>query len=180
MGFDLAQYRERIAALHRELGIPEDYPLTCRMPLQVECEALVDAEPDVFGRQPLLEAGAYAAWRKMKERAAEEGVELQIVSAFRSVEYQKNIFTAKLARGLVLADILKVNAAPGFSEHHTGTALDIGCPGIEHLSEAFEDSPAFRWLSANAAEFGFRLSFGRSNPYGVLYEPWHWRFIGTK
>jgi len=169
-------YHARIAALHRELGIPADYAATCGMPLQRECADLVETELDVFGRQPLAEAATFRAWRDMREHALRDGVDLCIVSAFRSVEYQKNIVVAKLGRGQTIADILKVNAAPGFSEHHTGTALDLGCPGVEHLNEAFEHSGAFRWLTDNAADFGFRMSFARGNPFGVTYEPWHWRY----
>lgn len=175
---DFEEYRQRIARLHRELGIPSDYARRHGMPLQLECTDLVETEADVFGRQPLLEAAAFAAWRRMKAGALKEGVELLIVSAYRSVDYQTNIFAAKLSRGLPLTDILKVNAAPGFSEHHTGTAVDIGCRAVEHLSEDFEDSEAFRWLTDRADDFGFRLSFGRDNPFGVTYEPWHWRYVG--
>ena len=172
----LQDYCARIAEMHRELGIPEDYAAGCRLAIQPECASLVETEPDVFGRQPLLDAGAFAAWRRMKDAAGAEGVELQIVSAYRSAEYQQRIFHAKLARGQRIDDILKVNAAPGYSEHHSGLALDIGCPGYEHLSEEFEHSSAFRWLRDNAAAFGFSLSFPRDNPHGVLYEPWHWKF----
>lgn len=175
---NLESYRVRIAAIHRELGIPADYASRCGMPLQLECTDLVESEPDVFGRQPLMEACTFDAWREMKADALRDEVELQLVSAWRSVDYQKSLLVAKLQRGQVISDILKVNAAPGYSEHHTGTALDLGCPGVEHLCEDFEDSAAFRWLSEHAARFGFRLSFPRGNPFGVQYEPWHWRHHG--
>lgn len=71
---------------------------------------------------------------------------------------------------------------PGYSEHHTGYAIDIGdgARPDTHLSEAFEDTPAFRWLEKNAARFSFELSFPRHNPQGVSYEPWHWRFVGDR
>jgi D-alanyl-D-alanine carboxypeptidase len=144
------------------------------MPLQQECTALVDTELDVYGRQPRLDARAFAAWSSMKEAAARDGVVLQLVSAFRSIVYQRDLIQRKLARGDSIAAILAVNAAPGFSEHHTGRALDIGTPGYAHLETEFELSPAFAWLTANAAAFGFRMSFPKDNPYGVQYEPWHW------
>jgi D-alanyl-D-alanine carboxypeptidase len=161
-------------AVLRELGIPDTYASTCGMPLQPECTTLVPTEPDVFGRQPQLDARAFAAWTAMKDAAARDGITLQLVSAFRSIAYQCDLIRRKLARGDSIDAILSVNAAPGFSEHHTGRAIDIGTPGFAHLEIEFEQSPAFAWLQSRAQDFGFRLSFPRSNPYGVQYEPWHW------
>lgn len=161
-------------AIFQSLGIPSTYASTCGMPLQQECMNLVDTELDVFGRQPRLDARAFAAWTAMKTAAAKAGIELQLVSAFRSVEYQRDLIQRKLARGDTMQAILAVNAAPGYSEHHTGRALDIGTPGYAHLEIVFEESPAFAWLSSHAASFGFHMSFPRDNSYGVQYEPWHW------
>ena len=171
-------YRNRIEAIHRALGIPASYADTCGMPLQPECADLVETELDVFGRQPLLETAAHRAWLRMKAGAREQGVELRIVSAYRSTQYQQGIVQRKLEQGQALDAILKVNAAPGYSEHHSGRALDIGCPGYPHLSEEFEHSPAYRWLDECAGAYGFSLSFPRDNPFGVLYEPWHWKYGG--
>jgi D-alanyl-D-alanine carboxypeptidase len=144
------------------------------MPLQEECTNLVNTEIDVFGRQPQLEAEAFAAWQAMQSAAARAGITLQIVSAYRSFDYQKQLFMRKLARGDSLDNILQVNAAPGYSEHHTGRALDIGCPGFPYLEEIFESSPAFLWLQEHAKAFKFHLSFPKSNTSGIQYEPWHW------
>jgi zinc D-Ala-D-Ala carboxypeptidase len=166
--------------IFRSLGIPTTYARTCGMPLQQECSALVDTELDVFGRQPKLEASAFAAWTAMKAAAARDGIELQLVSAFRSIGYQRDLIQRKLARGDSIAAILAVNAAPGYSEHHSGRALDIGTPGFVHLETEFETSPAFAWLTAHAARFGFHMSFPRDNPYGVQYEPWHWCYRGKE
>ncbi|HIE5651183.1 TPA: M15 family metallopeptidase, partial [Stenotrophomonas maltophilia] len=77
-------------------------------------------------------------------------------------------------RGLSVAEILKVNAAPGFSEHHSGHALDIGTPGDAPAEESFERTDAFAWLQAHARGHGFHLSYPRGNPHGIVYEPWHW------
>jgi len=73
-----------------------------------------------------------------------------------------------------LADILKVSAYPGYSEHHTGRAVDIGSPDCAHLTEAFEATREFSWLAEHAAGFGFVLSYPRDNPHGIAFEPWHW------
>lgn len=148
------------------------------MPPQAECASLVSVGADAFGRETLLETATAAAWFEMKQAAGSEGVELQLISGYRSFAYQHQLFQRKLRRGDALADILRVNAAPGFSEHHSGRALDIGTPGYAHLEEEFERSSAFGWLERRAAGFGFRLSFPRDNPFGVLYEPWHWYYSG--
>ena len=71
-------------------------------------------------------------------------------------------------------EILSVNAPPGYSEHHTGQAIDITTPGYEPVEEVFETSPAFAWLSREAGRFGFSMPYTRENPYGIVYEPWHW------
>lgn len=172
----MQDYQAKIQSIHRQLGIADGYASRCGLDLQQECTTLVSAGLDVFGRERLMEARALVAWQAMKTAAQQDRIELQLVSAYRSAEYQQAIFSRKLAAGQSLEEILAVNAAPGFSEHHTGQALDLGCPDYEHLCEEFENSPAFGWLSRHAAGFGFTLSFPRDNPYGVLYEPWHWRY----
>ena len=169
-------HSDAIAAMHEELGIPASYAATCKLAYQPECETLVETEPDVFGRQPLLAADACRAWQAMKSGAQTAGIELQIVSAYRSAEYQKGLLQKKLDQGQALEKILAVNAAPGYSEHHSGCALDITTPGFEPLAEAFENSPAFAWLCAHGAEYGFRMSFPRDNAAGMQYEPWHWLY----
>ena len=73
-----------------------------------------------------------------------------------------------------IEQILKVNAAPGFSEHHSGRAIDIGTPNEPAAEESFESTDAFKWLCQNASMFGFQLSYPRNNPHKINYEPWHW------
>ena len=118
--------------------------------------------------------GTAAAWQRMQHAAASDGIELQVVSAWRSVDYQCGIVERKLARGQRIDQILAVSAAPGYSEHHSGRALDLTTPGFEPLEEEFENSLAFAWLCRNAAHFRFALSYPRDNPHGIAYEPWHW------
>ncbi len=126
-------------------------------------------------RRPLwLHRDAARAWQRMQAAAHAEGIVLEAISGYRSHAYQFGIFERKRARGLSVADILRVNAAPGFSEHHSGRALDISIPGAAAAEESFETTPAFSWLQTRAAGFGFQLSYPRGNPNGIVYEPWHW------
>lgn len=118
-----------------------------------------------------LHHSAMSAWKKMKEAARAEGIHFYIVSAFRSIARQLEINDGKRNRGLIDEEIFRVSALPGFSEHHTGRALDRNTPGFPALEEEFEDSRAFQWLSQNAGQFGFELSYPRENKYGISYEP---------
>ena len=168
------EYKENLLELLSSLGIPSSYVDTCKLPIQMEAAALVSAGLDIFGRDQLMTPQTLSAWQKMQEAAASANVELQLVSAFRSLEYQCGIIQRKIENGIELNDILKVSAAPGFSEHHTGRALDLSTPGIEPLNETFELTEAFSWLQTNADHFGFQLSYPRENPWDIIYEPWHW------
>lgn len=139
-----------------------------------ECTHFVSIGQDIFGRDQQMMPQAARAWLDMKAAAASCGIDLQAVSAFRSVDYQADIIRKKLDAGHSVEKILEVSAAPGYSEHHSGRALDISTPGFEPLEEAFENSAAFEWLQQSAANFCFSMSFPRNNPHGLAYEPWHW------
>lgn len=165
--------------LHSELGIPDDYGLDGGPPVFDETADLVDVAPNLVGRMQQLTPDAAARWVEMVAAAASDGVTLLIVSGFRSVDYQARLIRKKINAGQLIADILKVNAAPGFSEHHSGLAVDIATLGCRPLTEEFEDTPAFGWLSQNAATYGFSMSYPRDNPWGFVYEPWHWALKAT-
>ena len=171
-----ADYESEIDSLHRALGIAADFRRQCLLPLQIVPGRLVPTETDCFGRPQQLTEAAFRAWTAMKQAAAGQGVEMLLVSAFRSPQYQHDLIAKKLARGPSIEKILAVNAAPGYSEHHTGRALDIGAPDCEVLTEEFENTAAFQWLADNAGRYGFSMSYPRGNEFGIAYEPWHWCF----
>jgi D-alanyl-D-alanine carboxypeptidase len=152
--------------------LPADYEK--RMPRFDEEVSLRVVGMDAFGREARLSAYAAEAWASMRRESEEVGVRLLLLSGFRSIDRQAEIVRRKLSAGFSLDDILRVSAFPGFSEHHTGRAIDIGSPDCEHLSEAFDATCEFRWLCHHASRFGFSLSYPRGNPYGIAYEPWHW------
>lgn len=167
---------ERRALMERAfaLGIPRDYGRTRKLRLQREPARLVPVGADIHGRTQWLQPDAARALARIREAATRDRIELQIVSAFRSIEYQLGIVERKLARGLAIDEILRVSAAPGYSEHHSGRCVDFTTPGFAALEEEFECSPAFAWLQRNAPRFGFALSYPRGNIHGIVYEPWHW------
>ena len=166
--------RDTLRGLLRELGIDENYGLDPYRPVYVEAVELVDVEPNIIGRMQQLTAGTAADWLAMKTAAQADGIELMLVSGFRSIEYQAEVLRRKLSQGVPIEAALAVSAAPGFSQHHSGRTVDLATPGARPLTEAFETTAAFAWLDGRAARFGFRMPYGRSNRYGFAYEPWHW------
>jgi D-alanyl-D-alanine carboxypeptidase len=160
--------------LHQELGIPDNYGLDGSRPVFEEAVDLVEVGPNLVGRMQRLAPETARMWVEMVDAAAADGVVLLIVSGFRGFDYQARLIRKKINAGQEVNEILRVNAAPGFSEHHTGRAVDIATPGSRPLTEEFEGSDAFRWLSENAARFGFSMTYPRDNACGFIYEPWHW------
>ena len=92
-------------------------------PQFIEQEDLFEFKDE--GRSFRLHPDAFTAWKKMKDAARTVGISLYIVSAFRSFERQSEIIEKKRMKGIPEEDIFKVSAPPGFSEHHTGRAVDI-------------------------------------------------------
>lgn len=168
--------RARVRRMLGELGIEVSLPKARKLEAHAEAKTLVYAGLGTDGRDKFLLPGAARAWLAMQRRAKKDGVQLDLVSAFRSYEFQRELIRGKLAKGRTLEDVLSVNAPPGYSEHHTGKAVDVGTPGCPPLEETFENTDAFRWLSKNAKRHGFTLSYPRGNLQGYVYEPWHWRF----
>jgi D-alanyl-D-alanine carboxypeptidase len=151
-----------------------------RPPRYAEAGELVSVGLDHHGRVAFLAPDAASAWLALVRAAAADGHSLVLVSAFRSIARQAEIVRRKRERGQSWEEILRVSAYPGFSEHHTGTAVDVGSPGFADLTEAFETTPEFAWLTRHAGRFGFRLSYPRDNAEGIAYEPWHWRWHADK
>lgn len=170
----------RLASLSTELGISVDLMLARGLSECAEAPCLEIAETGADGREHLLVPAAVKAWRNLKAAAFAEGISLYIVSAFRSIDRQAEIVRKKLEAGLTIEEILTVYAPPGFSEHHTGNAIDISTPGRPSLETDFDQTPAFAWLDIHAAEFGYYLSYPPGNRFGYQYEPWHWCFHADK
>ena len=128
-----------------------------------------------------LRPAAAEQFEAMLADAETQGIYLVPLSGFRSIEDQQYLFfNVKAERGQTTSTRAEVSAPPGYSEHHTGYAIDIGDANFPdtNLQINFEETPAFQWLAQNAARYSFELSFTKGNPQGIQYEPWHWRFVG--
>lgn len=151
--------------------------------LPYEEAAAADLLPALPGSSVMLHRSAAKKFEEMADAAAADGVLLVPLSGFRSVTEQESLFFGvKAERGEVAAKRATVSAPPGYSEHHTGYAIDIGDgdrPSAD-LQVSFEETRAFKWLQENAAYYSFELSFPKGNSDQVSYEPWHWRFVGDR
>lgn len=173
-------YDTTLDRLLDSLGITHDILSSLRLPAYPDADEVVLAETAADGTRHLLVPEASFAWREMKLAAYRDGVIVEIVSAFRNVHEQAEIIREKLRRGMPIPAILTLSAPPGYSEHHTGRAIDINTPGCEPREEPFEHTEAFRWLEQHAHRFRFSLSYPRGNALGFIYEPWHWCYEPVK
>lgn len=160
--------------IHSDLGIPDDYGDRTGLVEQETPRDLVSIGQDIYGRPQQLRRVAAEAWRAMRSHAQHDGADIQVVSAYRPVDYQVKLIRRCLRQGETIDQVLTRIAAPGYSEHQGGCALDLTSTGYEAVEEEFELSDAFEWLTTFASQHRFVLSYPRDNRYGVVYEPWHW------
>lgn len=168
-----------LEVLHKNLNIPETYAQDRGAPMFSEAAELIKIDCDYDMRGLFLLPAACKAWLAMQAQAKKEEVVLQSCSGFRSYFDQVRLIQNAFAKGRTPEDVFSLLAAPGFSEHHTGCAIDITTPGVVPVEEDFEDTDAFRWLAKHAGEYDFILSYPRDNPFGFVYEPWHWAWHGA-
>ena len=111
------------------------------------------------------------------EDAKKDGVDIRVLSAYRSFDYQKTLKSQyKIVYGAGTAN--QFSAEQGYSEHQLGTAVDFTTPALKSAETAFELTAAYAWLTKNGYKYGFVLSYPKGNTY-YQYEPWHWRFVGV-
>ena len=166
-----------IGNLNFKAQINRDHRILGHLPYgEIPEEKLVLIEPNIQVhidmRDSLLE---------MRDEAKKNGIYLVFLSGFRSTNLQNEIFySLKSFRNQEAAERARVSAPPGYSEHSTGFAIDIGDATQREtdFETEFENTEAFKWLIKNAAKFHFKLSFTKDNKF-IDYEPWHWRYEGS-
>ena len=129
--------------------------------------------PEDYGSGDLTPECA-AAFNELVAAAAADGIEIFLLSGFRSYETQTGLYNRYVARdGQAAADTY--SARPGHSEHQTGLALDVNS-----ISYSFADTAEGQWLAANAHKYGFIIRYGKDKQSvtGYAYEPWHIRYLG--
>ena len=137
-----------------------------------------------------LQTVACDAFLEMQKAAAADGVTVWMQSGYRSVKYQTSLYERKtkyyLDKGYDNATAKEKAAAvvnpPGYSEHNCGLAADLNSPEHTGLDEGFEKTTAFRWLCEHAGDYGFILRYPKDaeDKTEIIYEPWHWRYVGVE
>jgi D-alanyl-D-alanine carboxypeptidase len=135
-----------------------------------------------------MEATAATQYKAMYDAALADGAELIPYSGYRSINRQKNNFDRKISsyvsKGYSRAEAVNLAAMailpPGCSEHNSGLAMDITRLGVWDIREDFDTTKEFAWLQAHAHDYGFILRYPKDkrNITNVMYEPWHWRYVG--
>ncbi|MBK5246598.1 MAG: M15 family metallopeptidase [Peptostreptococcaceae bacterium] len=119
-------------------------------------------------------------FNEMMLAARESGYEVVMTTAYRSYGFQTILYENYVEKyGKAEAD--KFSAKPGYSEHQTGLAVDVTAPSVDYaLTDAFDQTAEWKWLTENAADFGFVLRYpkGQDDITGYMYEPWHFRYVG--
>lgn len=166
---------EHFFLVNREYPLPDDYEI----------------ETDYVQGSYELEVTAAKHCRDMIAAAKEDGIELKVLSAYRTVSYQKKLFERNIESRMVkygwsydeaYADVLINIALPGTSEHNAGLAVDIVTEDDWDTYEAFDQTKEYRWLQENAADYGFILRYlkDKTDITGYIYEPWHYRYVGVE
>lgn len=123
-----------------------------------------------------LHAQVVPYFEDMVEDALDDDVVLWVRSGFRSFDEQADLkgqYTVTYGSGANT-----FSADQGYSEHQLGTTIDFTTEGLSGGLEGFQNTPAYEWLTKNAYKYGFVLSYPENNSY-YIFEPWHWRFVGT-
>ena len=148
-----------------------------------------DVETEYIGNRP-MDKRIIPIVKQMIADAKADGVDLLICSSYRSVQRQETLFAEQIQSFLnqgynaedARTEAAKWVAVPRTSEHHTGLALDIVTPTYQMLDFGFEKTDAFKWLSTHCAEYGFILRYpkDKTDITGIVYEPWHYRYVGIE
>jgi len=129
----------------------------------------------VDGKQISIHADVLPFLEDLLESADEDGVNILVLSGYRSFEDQaiiKDGYTIRYGLGAN-----QFSADQGYSEHQLGTTVDFTTQEIGQNLGNFEGTNAYTWLLNNAHKYGFVMSYPQNNEY-YIYEPWHWRFVG--
>ncbi len=170
-GVELDANFGRLLLINGENALPDDYDTKVR-------EYLVEIDDEYRNNDYVtqIHRDVYPYITAMVAAAQKDGVNLQVWSPFRSYAIQNDLFQKQVNRvGGDEALAATVVARPGTSEHNTGLCADFNT-----ASDAFESTDMYTWMCENAEDYGFILRYPKDKQHitGVIYESWHWRFVG--
>lgn len=167
-----------MALVNKEFSLPGDY---------TPPDLVRPNVPFSFGEQDIekshMRKEAAAALEKMFAAAKQEQIALFAVSGYRSYKRQEEIMNNQIAKAGSFEKAAQAVAPPGQSEHQTGLTMDISGESVQFdLIQAFETTKEGQWLANNAHKYGFILRYpkGKEAVTQYMYEPWHFRYVGTK
>ncbi|MCT4794283.1 M15 family metallopeptidase [Exiguobacterium alkaliphilum] len=162
--------------VNKQIALPSNYK---PQDLVTPNIAFVDS---ATGDRRMLRQEAATGIEGLMAAAKSAGIDLKGTSAFRSYDYQVQLFNAYVARD-GKEQAMKYSAPPGHSEHQTGLAIDVSSASVGYqLTQGLEQTKEGKWLADNAHKYGFIVRYQRAfeDETGYMYEPWHLRYIGVE
>jgi len=178
--------------LYVNIGIDRDYYTNIKS-IEKEDDLLVlvnkyNSLSQTYEPQDLTEVGSSGKLMRkeaainmtnLQKDAKKDGIQINMVSGYRSYDYQDGLYSKYLKRD-PQSVVDTYSARPGHSEHQTGLAMDVS----DHTwtcEEYFEDTLQFEWLQENAYKYGFIMRYPKGKEFitGYTYEPWHYRYVGV-
>ncbi len=187
---DIFKHGRNLMLLNNDYELPEDFEWDLVYWKNGKpVDALSLNSPD-YDSVDAVDRAAYEPLKNMFNAAAEAGVPLELVSAYRSISLQDRLFTRSvnsyINQGHSKAEAIKKanysRTFSGTSEHNTGLGFDILQKGSYYLTQQFENTAQFKWLMENAEDYGFILRYNKDkiDQTGIMYEPWHFRYVGVE
>ncbi len=187
---DIFKHGRNLMLLNRQYELPKDFKWDLVYWSNGQYVDAMYLNCEEHNAVKAVDRAAYQPLKDMFNDAANAGVPLQLVSAYRSIHLQDKLFTRSvnsyISQGYSEADAInKANYSrtfSGTSEHNTGLGFDILEKGNFSLSSSFENTSQFKWLMENAENYGFILRYDKDkvSATGIMYEPWHFRYVGIE
>mgnify|MGYP004472725611 FL=1 len=168
------EFYTNINTLHDYLDITTLVNKYNKLPDNYEIDDLVTLDEEYSSRGEKIREIAYKDLKVMFDKAREDGINLNVISGYRTSEKQNTLFNNSVKKNGI-EHALMYSAKMGHSEHQLGLAIDINT-----TQESFKNTNEYKWLKNNSYKYGFieRYKENKENITGFAYEPWHYRYIG--
>lgn len=187
---DIFKHGRNLMLLNNNYKLPEDFEWDLVYWTNGESVDALSLNSPEYDSVDAVDRTAYQPLKNMFAAAEKDGVPLELVSAYRSISLQDRLFSRSvnsyMSKGYSKEDAIKKanysRTFSGTSEHNTGLGFDILQKGSYYLTEQFENTKQFKWLIENAEDYGFILRYQQNkiDITGIMYEPWHWRYVGVE
>lgn len=187
---DIFKHGRELMLLNNYYELPEDFQWDLVLWSTGEPVDAMSLNSAAYDKVQAVDAAAYQPLKDMFAAAKADGVPLQLVSPYRSISLQDRLFgslvTSYMNAGMSRSDAIKKanvqRTFTGTSEHNTGLGFDLSFSGNWSLTQAFDQTAQFKWLQQHAAEYGFILRYAadKVDITGIMYEPWHYRYVGVE